>query len=105
MSAMYNPPHPGELLREEFLKPLGLTVTEAARILGVSRKTLSQIVNCRVGISPEMALRLEMAFKPSAESWLRHQAAWDLWQGRQNIDFHIAPVTPRHHAAPAGNGQ
>ena len=105
MSAMYNPPHPGEVLREDFLKPLGLTVTEAARLLGVSRKTLSRIVNCRMAISPEMAIRLEMAFKPSAESWLRHQAVWDLWQKRQHIDFHVAPVTARHPVSPADNVQ
>lgn len=107
MSAMYDPPHPGEVLREEFLKPLGLSVTRAAEMLGVSRKTLSQIVNCRVGISPEMAIRLEMAFKPSAESWLRHQAAWDLWQSRKRIDFHIPPFTPSpaRSGVPAGNGR
>ncbi len=102
---MYNPPHPGEVLREDFLKPLGITITEAARLLGVSRKTLSQIVNCKAPIRPKMAIRLEMAFKPSAESWLRHQAAWDLWQSRQNIDFHVAPVMPDHHASPVGNGR
>lgn len=93
MSAMFNPPHPGEVLREDILKPLGLSVTASARLLGVSRKSLSKIVNGQGGITPEMAIRLEMAFKPSAESWLRHQAAYDLWQTRQKVNFHISPLT------------
>ena len=77
---MHNPPHPGEVLRELCLKPLGLTVTEAAKGLGVSRKTLSGILNGRASISPEMAVRLSMAFGTSAESWLNHQLQYDLWQ-------------------------
>jgi len=77
---MHNPPHPGEILRELWLKPLTLSITETARRLGVSRKTLSEIVNGRAAISAEMALRLELAFGKSAQSWLGHQAAWDLWQ-------------------------
>ncbi len=76
----FNPPHPGELLSELWLKPLGLSVTAAAAQLKVSRKTLSEIVNGRSAISAEMALRLELAFGKSAESWLGHQAAFDLWQ-------------------------
>ncbi|GBE12360.1 putative HTH-type transcriptional regulator YbaQ [bacterium BMS3Abin13] len=92
MNTMHNPPHPGEILREDILIPLGLSVTRAAQLLGVSRKCLSKIVNGQGGISSEMALRLEMAFKPSAESWLRHQDAYDLWQARQRVDFHIAPL-------------
>ncbi len=84
--AMFNPVHPGEIIREEILKPLGLTITETARHLGVSRKTLSKCLNARGAITPEMAIRLEMAFKPSAESWLRMQAAYDLWQARQHSD-------------------
>ncbi|QXP83515.1 HigA family addiction module antitoxin [Methylococcus sp. ANG] len=76
---MHNPPHPGEILKEMWLKPANLTVTEAASALNVSRKTLSELVNGKAGISPEMALRLEMAFGKSAESWLAHQAAYDLW--------------------------
>jgi addiction module HigA family antidote len=77
---MHNPPHPGEVLRELCLKPLGLTVTEAAEGLGVSRKTLSAILNGRASISPEMAVRLSMAFGTSAESWLNHQLQYDLCQ-------------------------
>src|SRR5215813_12858891 len=77
---MHNPPHPGEVLRGLCLKPLGLTVTAAAEGLSVSRKTLSAILNGRASISPEMAVRLSMAFGTSAESWLNHQLQYDLWQ-------------------------
>lgn len=80
MSRMHNPPHPGELLRELWLEPMGLTITDAAARLKVTRKTLSEIVNARAAVSPEMALRLELAFGKSAQSWLGHQAAHDLWQ-------------------------
>lgn len=76
----FNPPHPGELLSELWLQPLNLSVTAAAAQLKVSRKTLSEIVNGRAAVSAEMALRLELAFGKSAESWLGHQAAYDLWQ-------------------------
>lgn len=80
---MHNPPHPGETLKELCLKPLGLTVTEAAKALGVSRKTLSGILNGRAGISPEMAIRLYIAFDTTAESWLNQQVQHDLWQAEQ----------------------
>ena len=80
---MYDPPHPGEVLRELCLVPLGLTVTRAAEALGVSRKTLSALLNGRTGISPEMAIRLSIAFDTSAESWLNQQTQYDLWQARQ----------------------
>ena len=76
---MHNPPHPGEVLRELCLKPLGLTVTQAARALNVSRKTLSGIVNCHAGISAEMAVRLSLAFGTTAESWMNQQTQYDLW--------------------------
>ena len=76
---MYNPPHPGEVIRELCIEPLGLSVTEAAAGLGVSRKTLSAILNGRAGISAEMALRLSMAFDTSPESWLAQQSQYDLW--------------------------
>jgi addiction module HigA family antidote len=78
----YNPPHPGEILSEFWLDPLKLSVTHAAEALDVSRKTLSKIINGKAAISPEMAMRLEIAFGKSAESWLSHQAAFDLWQIR-----------------------
>lgn len=76
---MHNPPHPGEVLRELCLEPQGLSVTRTARGLGVSRKTLSAILNGRAGISPEMAIRLSKAFGTSAESWLNQQTQYDLW--------------------------
>jgi antitoxin HigA-1 len=75
---MHNPPHPGEVLRELCLEPLGLTVSDAASALGISRKTLSSILNGRAGISPEMAVRLSIAFNTTAESWLSQQLQYDL---------------------------
>ena len=80
---MHDPPHPGQVLRELCLEPLGLTVTSAAKALGVSRKTLSAILNGRSGISPEMALRLSQAFDTSPESWLTQQIHYDLWKARK----------------------
>jgi addiction module HigA family antidote len=77
---MFNPPHPGEMLSELWLEPLNLSVTKTAALLNVSRKTVSELVNGKIGVSPEMALRLEIAFGKSAASWLAHQAAFDLWQ-------------------------
>jgi addiction module HigA family antidote len=81
---MHNPAHPGEVLRQLCLEPLNLTVTDAARSLGVSRKALSSILNGRAGISPEMAVRLSMAFNTSAESWLNQQLQYDLWHAEKN---------------------
>ena len=81
---MHDPPHPGEVLKELCLEPLGVTVTDAAKALGVSRKTLSMVVNGRAGISPEMAIRLSIAFDTSAESWLNQQIQFDLWQAEQH---------------------
>lgn len=82
-TAMFNPPHPGEVLKELCLEPLGLSVTSAAEALGVSRKTLSSILNGRAGISPEMAIRLAKAFNTSPESWMNQQIQYDLWQAQQ----------------------
>ena len=81
---MHNPPHPGEFIRRQCLQPLGLTVTEAARGLAVSRNILSMLLNGRIGISPEMAIRLSQAFGGSAESWLEQQMQFDLWHAQQN---------------------
>lgn len=81
---MHNPPHPGEVLRELCLKPMNLSVTDAARSLGVSRKALSSIVNGRTGISPEMAIRLSIALDTSAESWLSQQIQYDLWHAEKH---------------------
>lgn len=75
---IHSPPHPGKILRELCFTPLGLSVTAAARALGVSRKTLSSILNGRAGISPEMAVRLSIAFDTTAESWLAQQLQYDL---------------------------
>ena len=83
---MFNPPHPGEIIKELCLAPLGISITAAAKSLGVSRKTLSAILNGRAGISPEMAVRLSIAFDTSAESWLNQQSQFDLWQAEQRRD-------------------
>jgi addiction module HigA family antidote len=88
---MHNPPHPGEVIRELCLAPLGITVTDAAKALGVSRKALSELLNGRTGISPEMALRLSIAFDTTPESWLTQQMHYDLWQAeRRRKDLHVA---------------
>jgi addiction module HigA family antidote len=79
---MHNPPHPGEVIRELCLAPLGITVTDAAKALGVSRKTLSELLNGKTGVSPEMALRLSIAFDTTPESWLTQQMQYDLWQAK-----------------------
>ncbi len=78
------PTHPGEVLLEDVIKPLGLTVTEAARNLGVSRKTLSELVNQKAALSPEMALRIAKATNTSPESWLNMQTKLNLWNALQN---------------------
>ena len=87
MSRMYNPPHPGATLREDVLPALGLTVTEAAQQLGVTRAALSRVLNERAAISPEMALRLEgwlgVENGGRADLWIAEQAAHDLWQSRK----------------------
>ena len=80
---MHNPPHPGEVLKALCLEPLGVSVTDAAKARGVSRKTLSSVLNGRAGISPEMAVRLSIAFDTSAESWLNQQIQYDLWQAEK----------------------
>ena len=80
---MHNPPHPGTIIKELCLDPLGLSVTDAAKALGVSRKTLSCIINGKAGISPEMAVRLSIAFDTSSESWVNQQSQYDLWQAEQ----------------------
>ena len=80
---MKNPPHPGRTILHDCLEPLGLTVTAGARVLGVTRPTLSNVINGKAGISPEMAIRLEKAFGSTADAWLRMQAAYDLAQARK----------------------
>ena len=80
---MHDPPHPGEVIKRQCLEPLGLTVTAAAKGLGVSRNTLSMLLNGRLGISPEMAIRLSQGFGGSPESWLQQQMQYDLWLAQQ----------------------
>jgi antitoxin HigA-1 len=80
---MHNPPHPGEIVREDCLKPLNLTVTEAAKALGITRKALSSILNGHTGISAKMALRLAQAFGSTPETWLSMQMTYDLWQAKR----------------------
>lgn len=83
---MKNPPHPGLSVRHDCLEPLGLNVTDAAKLLGVSRKQLSDLVNCHAGISPVMAIRLDKAFGGGAETWLRLQTAYDLAQAMKTAN-------------------
>lgn len=90
---MHNPPHPGEIIKRLCLDPLGVSITEAAQALDISRKTLSAILNGRAGISPEMAVRLSMAFGTSAESWLNQQTQYDLWHAEQRRkQLHVAKL-------------
>lgn len=83
MKAMHNPAHPGEVIREACLDPLRLSITDAAKGLGVTRKALSELLNGHSGVSPEMAIRLEKAGWSTAEMWLRLQMQHDLWLARQ----------------------
>ncbi|WP_455475735.1 HigA family addiction module antitoxin [Bartonella sp. B17] len=95
---MYNPPHPGCILREELLDELGLTVTEAANRLGIARLTLSRVLNCNAAISINLALRLEKAGLNNAEFWLKLQQKHDLWQARHNNPIiHVAPLEQAEH--------
>jgi addiction module HigA family antidote len=90
---MYNPPHPGEVLRELCLEPLGVTVTAAAKSLGVSRKALSELLNGKSGISPEMAVRLSIAFDTTPESWLTQQMHYDLWRAeKKRQSLHVERI-------------
>ena len=82
---MKNPAHPGRIVRSACLEPLGLSVTAGAKVLGVTRQTLTKVVNGRSGISPEMAIRLSMAFKTTPESWLSQQMLYDLWKARLKL--------------------
>jgi addiction module HigA family antidote len=83
---MKNPPHPGRIVRQECIEPLGLTVTDGAKALGVSRNALSELLNERRGISPEMAIRLDKAFGGGAETWHRMQSAFDMAQAMKTAD-------------------
>lgn len=90
---MHNPPHPGEILFEECIKPLNMSISSFALRIGTSRKNLSEIVNCKTGISAEMALKLAKALNTSAQFWLNLQQAYDLWQAKQNVNLDgIEPI-------------
>ncbi len=92
--SMYNPAHPGEILKELVLGSTGLSISETADRLGVNRNTLSRIINCHGTITPEIALRLEMTLgKPDATHWLRLQNAYDLWQLKKRVnDLDVNPI-------------
>ncbi len=97
--SMYNPPHPGSILKEDILPELDISITEAASQLGVSRVALSRVINGKAAISAEMAIRLEAWISgPTAETWVRMQAEYDLWQARQKTTLSITPIKV-HHAA------
>ena len=84
---MFDPPHPGEIIREFCIDALNLTVTDAAKSLGVTRKTLSTLLNAKAGISPEMALRLSKVFGRTPEGWLKLQLQYDLWRAENRLDL------------------
>lgn len=91
---MHNPPHPGEVLKTLCLEPLGLSVTKAAQALGVGRTALSNLLNGRTGVTPQMAMRLSIAFDTTAESWINQQVQYDLWQARQHRGkFHVTRLS------------
>ena len=80
---MHNPPHPGKVVRRMLLEGAGLSVTEAAKALGIGRVTLSRLINAQSGISPEMAIRLSLALNTSSEMWINMQSMYDLWQAEK----------------------
>ena len=97
---MKTPVHPGQIVRHDCLEPLGLSVTAGAKVLGVTRQTLTKIVNGQSGISPEMAIRLTKAFGSTEETWLRMQLAYDLaiarkGQSRIKVQRQLIPQEPR----------
>jgi addiction module HigA family antidote len=98
---MFNPPHPGEIIREDCLAPLGLTVTAAAEWLGISRQSLSEVLNGHNGVSADMALRLEKAGWSTAETWLGVQTTYDLWQAKQRSGTMKVERYPTPPDAPA----
>jgi antitoxin HigA-1 len=97
-SRMHNPAHPGEVLRELYLKPLYITITQAADALGVTRKHVSGIINGRVSVTPEMALRLAAAFRTEPELWVNMQAQYDLWTVSQKPRPKVKPLVEKKAA-------
>jgi addiction module HigA family antidote len=96
---MYNPPHPGEVLRDGVFVDTGISVTDFARRLGVTRVALSRVLNCRAGISADMALRLAAALGGSAQSWRHTQANYDLWHAEKSLKREVAKIAPLKMAA------
>lgn len=94
--SMKEPPHPGQSVRYDCIEAVGLSVTDAAKILGVTRQALNNVVTGRAGISPEMAIRLDKAFGGSPEAWLSLQTAYDLAQARKHADT----ITVRRYVPP-----
>lgn len=94
MTRMHNPPHPGEVLRDGVFAESGITVTDFAERLGVTRVMLSRVLNSRAGVSADMALRLAAALGTSAESWLHMQAHYDLWQAEKRSRKSVAKIQP-----------
>lgn len=82
---MHNPAHPGEILKALCLEPLKLTITQTAQALGIARKTLSELINQKSGMSPEMAIRLSKAFNTTPEFWMNLQQQYDLWHAKQKL--------------------
>lgn len=98
--SMKNPPHPGRIVRQECIEPLGLTVTEAAQRLGVKRQTLNNLVNAKAGISPEMSIRLSKAFGATPQLWLGLQMEYDLAQANKNAhQIKVRRIASHHRAA------
>ncbi len=100
---MHNPPHPGEVLKELYVEPLSLSITELAKALNIARKTLSAILNGHAGISPLMAIKLSMAFDTTPESWLELQNQYDLWQEQKRIKTSLAPTIKQFFHCPVSD--
>jgi len=97
---MMNPPHPGRIIRQECIEPLGLTITESAERLGVTRQTLDKLVNGKTGISPKMSIRLSKAFGSSPDMWLGLQMEYDLAKAEKNAgSIKVKRIAPKHAMA------
>ena len=99
MTGMYNPPHPGEVLRDGVFTDTGITVTDFAKRIGVTRVALSRVLNGKAGVSVDIAVRLAAALGGSAESWLHMQASYDLWRAAESMKGEIAKIEPLKLAA------
>ncbi len=99
MARMHNPPHPGEVLRDGVFTDTGITVTEFAKRIGVTRVMLSRVLNGRAGISADMSVRLAAALGGTAESWLHMQADYDLWQAEKSLKREVSKIEPLKLAA------